>query len=92
VRGKGCALSAEVLRHRRALSSLHYLSRELEALSVVVEADGSSCCFEVVFFAGSNSVLDEVRLKMRRLGVLECLKVRPRKLFGSTREQLHGSV
>jgi hypothetical protein len=81
-----------VLRHRRALSSLDYLPGELEALGVVVEADGSSCCFEVVFFAGSNSVLDEVRLEMRRLGVLEVWKVRPRKLFGSTLEQLDGGV
>ena len=85
-------MPAEVLRHRRALSSLIYLPGELEALRVVVEADGSSCCFEVVFFAGSNSVLDEVRLKVRRLGVLECRKVRPRKLFGSTVEQLDGGV
>jgi hypothetical protein len=71
VRGKGCVLPAEVLRHRRALSSLDYLPGELEALSVVVEADRTSGCFEVVFFAGSNSVLDEVRLEPRRLGVLE---------------------
>ena len=93
VRGKGCVLPAEVLRHRRVLSSLGYLPGELKALSVVVvEADGSACCFEVVFFAGSNSVLDEVRLEMRRLGVLEVWKVRPRKLFGSTVEQLDGGV
>ena len=92
VPGEGCVLSAEVLRHRRALSSLHYLPGELEALSVVVEADGSSCCFEVVLFAGSNSVLGEVRLQVRRLGVLECWKVRLRKLFGSTLEQLDGGV
>lgn len=85
-------MPAEVLRHRRALSSLVYLPGELEALSVVVEADGSSCCFEVVSFAGSNSVLDEVRLKVRRLGVPECWKVRPRKLFGSTLEHLDGGV
>jgi len=77
VRGKGCVLPAEVLRHRRALSSLGYLPGKLEALRVVVEADGSSCGLEVVFFAGSNSVLDEVRLKVRRIGVLECWKVRP---------------
>jgi hypothetical protein len=81
-----------VLRHRRALSSLDYLPGELEALSVVVEADRTSGCFEVVFFAGSNSVLDEVRLEPRRLGVLECWKVRPRKLFRSTVKQLDGGV
>jgi hypothetical protein len=76
----------------RALSSLDYLPGELEVLSVVVEADGSSCCSEVAFFAGSNSVLDEVCLKVRCLGVLECWKVRPGKLFGSTLEQLDGGV
>lgn len=59
---------------------------------MVVEADGSSCCFEVVSFAGSNSVLDEMRLKVRRLGVLKCWKVRPRKFFRSTLEQLDGGV
>jgi hypothetical protein len=92
VRGKGCVLPAEVLRHRRALSSLVYLPGKLEALSVVVEADGSSCCFEAVFLTGSNSILDEVCLKVWRLDVLECWKVRPRKLFGSTVEQLDGGV
>ena len=77
--------AAEVLRHRRALSSLDYLPGKLEALSVVVEADGSSCCFEAVFFAGSNSVLDEVRLKMRRLAARECWVVLGVKLFWSGR-------